>query len=548
MKFAMVCSFWEAHMKKKLTILLLLVTLIFSGCSSGEGEKNEFTVSGGVDQGQVEDRVLTLSMRVPATLNPLRNREETVDTILKLTYQPLIAFDEAGKPCPSVAESWNFSEDGLTLSIQLCPDIIWQNGSPLTADDVAFSIETIRAAEDDSVYKKVLDYVSGYSKTGTYSIDIYFHTQFSKNLAALHFPVISAAYYQGQADPQSGVNMSPMGSGPYSMQSYSIASEMKLVASPTYTGKKPEIKNISVRTTGGAETDVYAFDQGMTDIIVTDAIETGRYADEGISGVYQFASNAYDFIGFNFQRTLFQDKSMRQSIAYALPKKAICENVYLQYAVTTNTPVSPSSWLYEENVVPYDYDTTMSATLLKNMGWTDTNGDGRLERQTEEGQEQLHVTILANQENGARRQVATKLRDELTLLGFDVSLDIQPFAQYQEKFMNGEFDLIVGGWQMSPVTDLYSFFGSDGSFNYTGYEDEQMDALLLAANQAVGDGETLLAYSSLQKRIAEELPYISIAYRNKAMFTSNRVSGVIIPTEENIFYSINQWEFENEKE
>ncbi len=220
----------------------------------------------------------------------------------------------------------------------------------------------------------------------------------------------------------------------------------------------------------------------------------------------------------------------------------------MQYAKTANTPVSPSSWLYEENVAPFEYDADMAATLLKNIGWVDKNGDGRLERDGENGQEQLHVSILANQENSARRQVATKLRDELTLLGFDVSLDIQPFEQYQEKFMNGDFDLVVGGWQMSPVTDLYSFFGSNGDLNYIGYEDEQMDALLLAANQAVGEGETLLAYSSLQKRIAEELPYISIAYRNQAMFTSNRVGGIIVPTEENIFYTINEWTFSSKKE
>lgn len=535
-------------MKKRLTVFILLSTLIFSGCSKGEGENNNFTVSGGIEQSQAENRVLTLSMRVPETLNPLRNREETVDTILRLIYQPLITFDDGGKPSPSVAENWSFSQDGLTLSVQLRSDITWQNGSQLTSDDVAFSIETIRGAEEDSVYKKVLNYVVGYRKTGQYSIDIQFASSFSKNLAALNFPVISKAYYQGQTDPKSGVNLSPMGSGPYSMQSYSVASEMMLSANPSYVGGKPEIETISVRTTGGAETDVYAFDQGMTDILVTDAIETGRYADDGVSGVFQFTSNQYDFIGFNFKRPLFQEKSMRQAVAYALPKKAICETVYLQYARVANTPVSPSSWLYEENVVPYDYDTDMAATFLKNAGWVDHNADGRLEKDGENGQEQLHVTILANQENGARRQVASKLRDELTLLGFDVSLDIQPFEQYQEKFMNGDFDLIVGGWQMSPVTDLYSFFGSEGNLNYIGYQDEQMDTLLLAANQAVGEGETLLAYSSLQKRIAEELPYISIAYRNKAMFTSNRVGGTIVPTEEEIFKTIDQWTYESKKE
>ena len=535
-------------MKKKIMVLALLCVLIFSGCGKGGEVNNNFSVIGDVEKSQGETHVLTLSMRVPETLNPLRNKEEAVDTILKLIYQPLLAFDETGKACPSVAESWSFSGDGLTLSLQLRTDITWQNGLPLTADDVAFSIDTIQAAEEDSVYKRVLDYVSSYRKTGQYSIDISFRTPFSKNLAALEFPVISAAYYKGQTDPKSQVNLTPMGSGPYAMKAYSVASEMILTLNPSYNGQKPAIETISVRTTGGAETDVYAFNQKMTDILVADAGDAGRYADEGAVGVYQFTSNQYDFIGFNFHRDLFQDKNMRQAVAYVVPKTTIYDNVYLQYARLTNTPVSPSSWLYEENVAPFEYDSDMAATLLKNVGWIDKNGDGRLEKDGENGQEQLHLTILANEENSARRQIATKLGDELTLLGFEVSLDIQPFDEYQEKFIHGDFDLVVGGWQMSSVTNLYNFFGTNGSLNYIGYQDEQMDALLKTANEAVGEGATLLAYSSLQKRIAEELPYISIAFRNKAMLTSHRVGGEIVPTEENIYNSINLWTFGSEKE
>lgn len=531
-------------MKKRLTILLFLCSLIFSGCSKGDEESEDYTVSGGVEESQEDNRILTLSMRVPETLNPLRNKEETVDTILKLVFQPLISIDETGKPSPSIAESWNFSEDGRTLSVQLRSNIQWHDGSNLTARDVAFSIDTIRAAEDGTVYKKVSNYISGYKQTGSHSLDIYFNTAFSKNIAVLNFPVISASYYQGQTDLQSQVNLSPMGSGPYAMQSYSVASELKLKSNPTYIDGEAQVKTISVRTTGGEETDVYSFAQGMTDVIVADAFETGRYMDEGVSGIYQFSSNQYDFVGFNFRNPLFQDKSMRQAIAYALPKEAIYENVYLKYAEIASAPVSPASWLYEENVVPYTFDTTMSATLLKNLGWVDSNGDGRLEKDGE----QLHVTILANQKNGAKKQVATKLKDELTLLGFDVSLDILPFEQYQEKFVSGDFDLVVAGWQMSPVTDLYSFFGSNGDLNYIGYHDEQMDALLNAANQAVGEGQTLLAYSSLQKRIAEELPYISVVFQNEAMFTSNRVGGTIVPVDANIFHTINQWTFDSDAE
>ncbi|WP_405725348.1 hypothetical protein, partial [Anaerotignum sp.] len=77
-----------------------------------------------------------------------------------------------------------------------------------------------------------------------------------------------------------------------------------------------------------------------------------------------------------------------------------------------------------------------------------------------------------------------------------------------------------------------------------GYTNEEVDQLLATAREAIGEGPTLLAYSGLQKKLAEELPYISIAYRNEAVFTSKHVSGTIEPTEFNVFHGIEKWTYQ----
>ena len=87
----------------------------------------------------------------------------------------------------------------------------------------------------------------------------------------------------------------------------------------------PKISHIRVKITAGEETDINSFEQGMTDVLVTKATEAGRYVDEGISGMYQYTSNEYDFIGFNFQKELFQDRALRQAVAYALPKENLMD-------------------------------------------------------------------------------------------------------------------------------------------------------------------------------------------------------------------------------
>lgn len=524
--------------------LVLLLLLSLTGCSTEE-TTGDFSVQTGKDAQTVaiqED--FTLSMRVPETLNPLRNRDASVDRILKLVFLPLIGQAQNGKPESGVAQSWTLSADGKMLSVVLEDNLYWQDGTPVTADDVVFSYQTIVSAPEDAVYKHVMDYVASCTKTGSNTVNIQFRTPFSGNLSALYFPIIPAAYYQGTAETN---RMQPMGNGPYRVENYTMASSLTLVANENYIHGVPNIKQIQVRITAGEDTDVFSLSQGILDAMVMDATEAGKYlTTEDQLKSYAFDSGIYDFVGFNFGRELFTDKNMRQAIAYAMPKDYIYESIYLQYAQMTNTPVSPQSWLYEENVVSYTYDAQMTETLLKNAGWADSNQDGILERTQENGNmQELRISILVNQENAARKQIASAMKEELETVGFAVTIDEQTYDVYSEKLQSGDFDLVVGGWRMSEVLDLTPFFATGGAYNYIGYTNEEIDQLLAAAQQATQEGEMLLAYSNLQKRLSEELPYISIAYRQDVLMVSEEVTGEIQPNRIDVFQNIENWSMEN---
>ena len=534
-------------MKKKIGICLIAAILagtVFVGCDTEQEQKTGFSVTTGNDvQIKQPKHEITLSMHIPETLNPLYNRDASVDRILKLIYLPLIAQDANGKPKESIAKSWVVSEDGMMASLQLQEGMTWQNGSPVTADDVVFSFHAIQNSAEDAVYRHVTDYVASCTKTGQNSVNIWFREPFSGNLSALYFPVISAEYYKGQTEVGSDVNMKPMGNGPYQMEQYTMASSMTLIPNQSYREGVAKIPKMIVKITGNDETDGYSFSQGILDVMVADATDAGKYMAENESlKSYPFDSGVYDFIGFQFDSAVFQEKTVRQAVAYVVPKDYIYESVYLQYANMTNSPVSPQSWLYEENVAPYHYDPAMAATILKNAGWKDTNNDKIPEKTTEDGAVlELRATILVNQENTARMQIASKLAEELKALGFSITIDAQPYDVYAEKFATGKYDMVVGGWRMSEVPNLSAFFGSKGMYNYIHYQDENMDALLYAANHAVTEGQTLLAYSNLQKKFAEELPYISIAYRQDILLTSEDIAGEITPNRINPYDGIVNW-------
>lgn len=489
-----------------------------------------------------EGGTLYLTMRNAKTLNPLLNQDASVDNILKLIYMPLIRLDENHKPAPLIAQDWSFDEGGAVLTLSLRSDIYWQDGTNLTADDVIYSFDTLaRTADANAVYKGCMNYIRTYRKLSDYSIEIGFHQNFSGNLYALLMPIISRQYYGNIKT--SGKDMLPMGNGFFQFDSYLPAKEMRLKKCISSFGTTAHIDEIVVNISTDRDTDLYSFEQGLTDILFLGSFDIGKSDNENDTKYYSCTTNYYDFIGFNFSKSLFQDSNVRKAIASITPKESLLESVYLGHGVVAETPINPTYWFYEPEVSKYDFSISQAKEYLAASNWKDNNEDGILDRTTNELAETFRVSILYNTENEIRRQIAIRLGDELRGIGAEVSLDGQPYDVYTQKLQAGDFDLFVGGWQLSVIPN-YSFMlhsAQVGLTNYTRYQNGDMDALLGVAYNAVKEEDIKLAYSNLQKKITEELPYISIAFRDYTLLSSDRVHGNVKPLENNIFDNINEW-------
>lgn len=544
------CSLWRNKMKNKILALLIVCIFFLGGCEKKEQEQVETENDTNIIEevtGNIMPRsggTLKLAMRTTQTLNPLVNEDETVNNILKLIYEPFIKLDASGKAIPNIAESWSFSDDGRTLTVQLKNGIIWHDGSELDAEDVVFSLTTIRNASENSVYKKCVENIANFSAQGRDVVNITFLHAFSSNINYLCFPVISSDYYKGQNVLTSSKNMEPMGTGAFRFESFTPSKSLQLTATESSLKKRPYIDAIEAVIIPDKNTDLYSFDQGVIDAISAVETDMGKYDNSKNTRRFEYTTNYYDFVGFNFNRSILQDKIVRQAIAYAVPKKDIIEGVYLNHAVEAETVINPMSWLYEPNTKKYEYNLTQANQLLQQANWIDTNGDKIRDRTTNEYSEVLRLTILYNAENEERRQTAKRLADELKAIGFDIILDEQPYEIYAEKLRNKDFDLFVGGWQFSSILDFSFLFHTsqiNGGSNFISYSNESMDALLTNAYNAVTEEAIKGAYSGIQKHIAEELPYISLVFRKSAVFTKERVNGDIKPLPDNIYDNIDEW-------
>ncbi len=531
-------------MKSFLLVTLTIITILFSGCTDN-GEKSEYdlepidtdenitekTSEGETDSDKSANSspeyggTLKLSMRVPKSLNPLINEDITVDKILKIMFEPLFKKDKTGKIIPNIAESYSFLNDTLTIKIK--DGLKWHNGGAITANDVIFSLNIIKAQGDKSLYKDALINVSSYSNIGN-TITIKLTKPFYYSIYNLCFPVISSDYYNGKTNLDSDVNMRPLGSGSFKFSSYQLAHELLLEKCEGINGS-PYIDKISALITDSRETDLYAFEQSVTGAIQSDVSEWGKFSAGKEINITEYDTNDFEFLGFNFKNPQLSGLNLRQAISLAVPLDELTENVYLNHGVKSHLPINPHMWYYSKDITPPDYNLEAAAEIIENSGYT---------------KDKLKFSILVNSENKSRCEAASIIADRLNQIGFDVTVNKQNFDAYQNLLKTDNFDMFIGGVRLSKLGELKPFLSSasiTAGINLCNYSNTQVDALLDKLETVGNDEDFRLTQDELQKFIDREIPCVGICFKYSAVLTDKNINGFKNPTADNIYNDIQKW-------
>lgn len=513
-------------MKKRLAVLLAALVLAFSGCSSEKKGEGSSTKTDNSDEGDTRQSGSTISlyMRPPTTFNPLVNSDESVDMVLRLVYEPLIAIDESFKPTDSIAESWYFSNEGKTITVKLKDGLKWHSGNPITANDVVYSVNTIKYADESSMYKACVRYISDAAAVDSLTVNINFTRAFYGNIYALTFPLISSQNGSSQNVYEASSSMNKLGNGSFDFGSYSASKQLELVKAESCVGKEAVAESINVVISKDSDTDLYYFTTGVTDCIYASASQLVGRNMPARASEYNYDTEEYDFLGFNFNNSVLKDKNVRKAVAYSMPKEELLKTVYLSNAKLTDSPIHPESWLYENETVKYDYNLAEAKKVLDEAGWVLNDGESVRSKDGENGKTKLSLRILVNTENEQRRQIAKSMADELMSIGFEIKVEEVSFSQYSNKIASRDYDIVIGGWNLSMDNDLNELFGS-GKNNILGYNDEKMNEYIADIYNAVGESSVKEAYGNAQKYISEELPYISIAFKTGKFYSGSDIMG-----------------------
>lgn len=569
-------------MKKKsiITIIFVIVILLtLSGCD----KKDEIIKKIDFNEDESETALkeekpeyggeLVLPITTIKSLNPLLSENISYYHFSKLIFESLFELDNDMNVKNVLAENYSI-EEGRIINISLRDDVYWHDGEKFTAEDVKFTIDTIKYSGNESAYGKLImsgvrpfttsdiRHILDVKVIGDYNLQIVFDKSYSNALEVLTFPIIPKHNFatgkneKGYYSNALAKDITPIGTGPYKFAEYEKLKTIKLKANENWWKDKPYIETITGKMLEDDNLVITSFEAGQVDLANTVSIDWEKYAQNDRVKMYEYIAQSYDFLAFNFSKEIFQGESgasIRKAIAYGIDRQAIIQKVYLGHAIQTDVPIHPNSWLISEDANAYGYNKTLAKETLEKAGWTEVDGT----YEDEDGNK-LSITLTVNNTNQLRTLAADMIAENLNDIGIEVVKDYDSnvpdnlteetinneWEKFQGEISKGDFDVALLGWQLSSVPDLsFAFHSSqikNGS-NFIRYNDERMDELLVQAFSAQDRDMKSEAYKNLQQHIVEELPYVSLYFRNKSLLVDKKVKGNIEPTFYNAYANIEEW-------
>jgi len=339
----------------------------------------------------------------PRFINPIYGETNDVDrTLIGLIYSGLMTYDKDGKIVNDLAESYQISEDGTTYTFQLKNNLYWQDGSPLTADDVIYTIKTIQNSDYKSPLRanwlgvgveKISDTFLSFSLGAPYN-------SFLENCTVKIIPQHIWKNVLPENFALSPYNLQPIGSGYYALSDIqgdnsSFIKNLTLSVNSKYYGKTPYISKIYFKFFADKTELVSAANQKTIDgfsitaldndqALAEKQIRQGWSANEKFN-VYSFSLPRYFAVFFNNSSSkILSDANISQALNYSVNKQELAQKIgetFKENISVVDSPIMPDYFGYSGPTINYDFNTDTANTLLDKSGYkysdSETQGETR---------------------------------------------------------------------------------------------------------------------------------------------------------------------------
>ncbi|HML23273.1 MAG TPA: ABC transporter substrate-binding protein [Aggregatilinea sp.] len=501
-------------MRKSLAVLLVLVLLavpmagvMAQGDDDGAGF--ECPTQGGT--------MITAYGADPRTLSGLYANDGNSLFIVTFMAEPLILGGEnwGDKIEPALAESWDISDDGLEYTFHLRQDVTWHDGEPFTAEDVLFTYEAVLLEDNAISWRANLmqgDEPMQFEVVDDHTFKVILSEPNAAVLTALSIPIVPAHAFESTSMLEAPYNTNPITTGPFKFVEWNTGESVTLEANPDYWRGAPCLDRIVIRFIEGAANQANALLAGELDFARVDGADLTPFENNPDFVLQTAPRDLMRYVGFNNLSPIYGDAAVRRALAVGLDRQAIIDISASGYGLLADSVFNQAVFMYEQGRnAQYEYDPEAAQQMLADAGWTDTDGDGILDK---DGQP-MHLRLAYSGTWSLMQSIAPIVYDNWRALGVDVELAPLDDAQvYEEIYDNVStekpYDAMLGGWGLfGPEPDHYRSFYADAT-SYLAYDNPEITAMFAEGRTVTDEQARYDLYAEIDSKLWEELPMIPI--------------------------------------
>ncbi len=442
----------------------------------------------------------------PYNCESLNNR-----VFLSFIYEPLFAITKECRPVGILAAAWSVSEDGLTTTVSLRPNVRFHNGQALMAQDV---VDSLAAARGSFYYGNRFRNIKSVDIVGDYTVS--FTTTHSCELLPLllDFPIIPSGSDPGNYPP---------GTGPYAYRGNKLIRNADWWQSGPALVEYPEISITDAETTADIRDN---FEYQNVNLVLTDPNSAAFAGFHNDYELWNETTTIMQYVGYNLESKVFSNYGLRSAITYAIDREKIVQHRMGGFAEAAVLPCSPQASFYDSHLAStYAYDLPSCLQQLENASVSDMDHDGILDLYVPSLGYNVPVsgTMIVCSSNYQRVQAATDIVASLNLLGCNLELKTMEYSEYRTALQLGNFDLYYGEVRLSNNYDLTPFFTYGNSLCVGGLSDSTMQSLCSMMLTNTGNSY------NLYKRLCERGYITPVLFKSTAAYTTRGV--VSEPTE-----------------
>lgn len=535
-----------------------------------------------------DDTLRLLYWQAPTILNPHFSSGFKDSEASRITLEPLASFDAEGNMVLFLAaeeptlENGGVSEDGRTVTWQLKEDILWSDGTPFTAEDVAFTYEFIANPEVASNTAGTYETIESVEALDDTTVQITFkdpnpawYLVFT-GTQGMVLPKHMFEEYNGASGREAPANTMPVGTGPYRVVDFTPGDVVVYEANPNYreadalafsrvelkgggdatsaaravlqTGDVDYAFNLQVEanvleqlTQGGQGEVVANFGSLMERIVLNFTDPNQATADGEVSSV-------------EFPHPYLSDPQVREALALAIDRETIAEQLYGPTGqATANFLVAPES--FRSTNTEFTYDLEQAAALLDAAGWTDTNGDGTRDKDGQEMEMVFQTSV-----NPVRQKTQEIVKQSLEEIGIGVELKstdasvyfsgdpasretLERFQADIQMFTTGNTNPDPGSYMKTYTCDEITQKENNWTkTNYSRYCNPEYDALWQQSTRELDPAVREDLFIQMNDMLIEEAAVIPLVHRADAVGVSNRLTGISLTPWDLGTWNIAEWQ------